>query len=294
MSAAVAPGVHSVLVTPFRADESLDLESAGRLVDHVVDAGVAGVLVLGVMGEADRLSDRERDRLLAAVLEAVAGRVQVTVGISHRATVVAVERGLAAERRGADAVMVALAPGGDPLEQVRRVAAGPALPVVVQDYPAASGVHLPVDALAVLARSLPSGSAVKLEDPPAAPKVARLVRAAPALRVFGGLGGVALLDELEAGAAGTMTGFALPALLVGIVEAHARGDRDGARAAFESAKPLLAFEAQPAGGLALRKEILRRLGVLATATLRAPAPGLDATLLRPLDALLDRHAAVVA
>ena len=190
MSVPVAPGVHFVLVTPFRADESVDLESAGGLVDHAVRAGVAGVLALGVMGEADRLSDRERDQVLAAVLEAAAGRVQVVAGVSHEATVVAAARAQRAERAGASAVMVAPPAGGDPAEQVLRAAGGVSIPVVVQDYPPASGVHLAVDDLTRLADALPRGSAVKLEDAPAAPKVARLARAAPGLRVFGGLGAV--------------------------------------------------------------------------------------------------------
>ena len=286
----LAPGVHSVLVTPFTPHQAVDEGSVRSLVGYCVGIGVDGVLALGVMGEAGKLSDAERERVQAATIEAAAGRTQVTVGVTHASTAVTRERARAAARAGADGVMVSPPPetaAGPALrEHFRRVAEGLDAPVVVQDYPAGSGVVLPVDFLASLADDLPPGSAVKLEDPPTAPKIARLRAEAPSLRIFGGLGGVSLLEELEAGAEGTMTGFALPDLLVEIVGAHEAGDIDRARAAFEAALPLLVFEAQPVVGLALRKEILRRRGAIAHATIRAPGPALDKQTLAALDRLL--------
>src|SRR5439155_1965195 len=171
-------------------------------------------------------------------------------------------------------------------EHFRRVGDGLSVPVVVQDHPASSGVRLPVEFLAGLAGSLPRGSAVKLEEPPTAPKTAALRRAAPGLPIYGGLGGASLLHELDAGAVGTMTGFAFPHLLVEIVEAHAGGDGDRARRVFESALPLLVFEAQPVVGLGLRKEILRRRGAIAHATVRQPAAAVDERSLAALGELL--------
>jgi 4-hydroxy-tetrahydrodipicolinate synthase len=103
----LARGVHSVLVTPFAPDESVDEASVGTLVDYCVAAGVAGVLVLGVLGEADRLSDAERERMIAVVLERAAGRVQVTVGVTHQSTEILRRRGAIAHatvRRPAAAV----------------------------------------------------------------------------------------------------------------------------------------------------------------------------------------------
>ena len=107
-------GVHSVLVTPFAPDESVDETSIGTLVDYCVAAGVDGVLVLGVLGEAYRLSDTERERMIAVTLERAAGRVQVTVGVTHQSTRVAVERALAGERAGAAAVMASPPAGASP------------------------------------------------------------------------------------------------------------------------------------------------------------------------------------
>ena len=286
----LSPGVHSVLVTPFAADESLDEASIRTLVDYYVAAGVVGVLALGVLGEADKVSDAERERVQGAVLEQADGRVQVTVGISAPSTALAVDRGLAAARAGAGAVMVA-----PPAESVagpalrdhyRRIGEHVGIPVVVQDLPSVGGVRLPVDFLVALVAELPPGSVVKLEDPPTPAKTAALRAAAPSLEVFGGLGGTALLHELEAGSAGTMTGFALPQVLVEIVAAHQAGEPARARRLYESALPLLVFEAQPVVGLGLRKEILRRRGAIASAVVRQPAPAPDGHSLGALDDLL--------
>ncbi|CAA9557402.1 MAG: hypothetical protein AVDCRST_MAG59-2265 [uncultured Thermomicrobiales bacterium] len=289
---ALRPGVHNVTATPFMPDESLDEASLPTLVDSCLAAGCEGMLILGVLGEADKLDDAERDRVVAGVVEAAAGRLQITVGVTHSATAVTRRRARDAARLGADAVMVSPPPGsaaGPALrDHFRRVADGldPAVTFVVQDHPTSSGVKLPVPFLAELGEALPPGSVVKLEEPPTASKMAALRAATGAYQLFGGLGGVALLHELDAGAAGTMTGFALAEVLVRIVAAHRASDREGARRVFEAALPLMVFEAQPGAGVALRKEILRRRGALAHAAVRMPAATPDAFSLGLLDRLL--------
>ncbi len=286
------PGVHNVTATPFLPDEALDEASLPTLVGYCLAAGCEGMLILGVLGEADKLSDAERDRVVAGVVEAAAGRLQITVGVTHPSTVVTKERAHAALRLGADAVMVSPPPGSAAGPALRdhflRVADGldPNATFVVQDHPTSSGVKLPVPFLAQLGEGLPPGSVVKLEEPPTAPKMAALRAATDAYHLFGGLGGVSLLHELDAGADGTMTGFALPETLVRIVAAFRAGDREGARRIFEAALPLMVFEAQPGAGVALRKEILRRRGALAHASVRRPAPTPDAFSFGLLDAVL--------
>ncbi len=103
---------------------------------------------------------------------------------------------------------------------------------------------------------------------------------------MGGLGGVSLYHELDAGAIGTMTGFALPSMLAAIIKAYRAGDKESARRRFEEALPLLVFEAQPGMGVALRKQLLKERGALAHATIRQPAPLPDPLLLRQLRDLL--------
>lgn len=292
------PGVHNVMATPFLPDESLDVESVRSLVRYCVGAGCDGVLILGVLGEADRLSDAERDTVIGTVLDESAGRLQVTVGITHQSTAVTRVRALAAVDAGADAVMVSPPTGsaaGPTLHKhFARIADGLPIPFVVQDHPTSSGVKLPVEFIAGLATDLPPGAVVKLEDPPTAPKIAALLGQTDAYTVLGGLGGVALMQELEAGSIGTMTGFALPDILVGIVSAFRAGDIDAAYRLFDHALPLIVFEAQPGAGVGLRKELLRQRGAIAHATVRQPAPAPSATALAALEKLVARFEMRVA
>ena len=97
------------------------------------------------------------------------------------------------------------------------------------------------------------------------------------MRIFGGLGGVFLLEELMAGATGAMTGFAFPEILVRIVTLFRAGDVDDAADVFYRAVPLMRFEFQEGIGMAIRKEVLHRRGALASAATRRAGrrPGRD-------------------
>lgn len=289
-------GVHCVMATPFLPDESLDEASLDSLLDYLVASNADGALILGVLGEADRLTDAERDRVVARSIDHAGDRLQISVGVTANSTYATRERAMAAERAGAVAVMVSPPPGssaGPALrEHFRRIADGLQIPLVVQDHPTSSGVRMPVDFIAGLLEFLPPGSVVKAEEPPTAPKIAAILKAAPAYQILGGLGGVSLYQELEAGSHGTMTGFALPEILAAIVSAFHAGDKERARRIFEEALPIMVFEAQPGAGVALRKELLKRRGAIAHATVRQPAPKPDELSLRLLDDLLSRIPAV--
>lgn len=285
-------GVHCVMATPFLPDESLDEASLDTLLDYLVTSGADGALILGVLGEADRLSDHERERVIARCVEHAGDRLQISVGVTANSTFATKERARAAEKAGAAAVMVSPPPGssaGPALrEHFRRIADGLQIPFIVQDHPTSSGVRMPVDFIAGLVEFLPPASIVKAEEPPTAPKIAAILKATQAYQILGGLGGVSLYQELEAGSHGTMTGFALPEILVGIVSAFHAGEKEKARRLFEEALPIMVFEAQPGAGVALRKELLKRRGAIAHATVRQPAPLPDALSLRLLDDLLAR------
>jgi 4-hydroxy-tetrahydrodipicolinate synthase len=284
------PGVHVVMATPFLPDEEVDEVSVRSLIDFCAQAGSDGLLVLGVMGEADRLSDAERERVIDLTIDHSAGRMQVTVGVTAGSTLVARARAVAAARRGADAVMVAPPPGASAgaalREHYHRIGDGLSVPVVVQDHPPSSGVKLPAEFIGSLFDDLPPGSALKLEDPPTGPKLRYVRSCADRPPIFGGSGGLFLLQELEAGAAGVMTGVAAPEMLVGIVRAQRAGNIAVARRLFAAALPLMLFESQPGLSTGLRKEILRRRGAIRHTTVRQPAPTLSTETLRELEALL--------
>ena len=162
------------------------------------------------------------------------------------------------------------------------------LPIVVQDYPPISGFAMEAGLLARIAREVPAARTIKLEDPPTPFKTARILAAAGDTKVaiLGGLGGVFLLEELLAGAAGVMTGFAFPEVLVKVVSLYRAGKIDEAADVFYRFVPLMRFEFQEGIGMAIRKEVFRRRGALADGSTRAPGAVLDAGTRAALDRVL--------
>jgi 4-hydroxy-tetrahydrodipicolinate synthase len=285
--------VYSVLPTPFDAAGEIDSDSLRRVIDLFLADGVSGFTALGVTSEVARLNDAERDRVLDAVVTHVGGRVPVVAGTTADGLRTCVELTRRARAAGAAAVMIS--PPRMPkinsdavLRHFAEVAAASDIPIIVQDYPPISGYAMEASLLARIARDVPSARTIKLEDPPTPFKTARILDLARGLdvKIFGGLGGVFLLEELMAGAAGAMTGFAFPALLVQIVSRYKAGDVDGAADLFYRKVPLMRFEFQEGIGMAIRKEVLRRRGAIANAAIRPPGGTLDVPTLAALDRVI--------
>ena len=278
-------GVFHILATPFRADGALDTDGLPRLVECALATGITGFTILGIAGEAHRLTDEERRRVVETVVKEVRGRVPVAVGVSASGTHLATAFARMAREHGADALMVAPPTGLKNLDTVaehyRIVAAATGLPIVLQDEPVTTQVNMPAPFIAQVCADVPLIEAVKLEEPPTLPKITRL-RALFGSRVaiFGGLGGVYFFEELSRGADGAMTGFPYPEALRAIREHFVAGRRDEARALFYRWLPLIRYESQPGAtpgtAVGIRKEILRRRGWIASALVRPPAPALDA------------------
>ena len=265
-------GVFGVLPTAFHADGALDLDGTGALVRANREAGVAGVTVLGVMGEAAELTEDERQRVVAMVV-ANAAPLSVIVGVSGESREIVAGRARDAAGRGVSAVMVSPARTLGLADAVDAAADG-GLPIVVQDYPAGSGVALSPEAIAAVADGCRLVIGVKAEAPPTVGLIASLRRSHPRLGVLGGLGGLFLVDELRAGATGVMTGFALPDRLVSIVATFAT-DPAAAERRWASLLPLMRFEAFQPFALAARKEVWRLRGVIGSAQCRRAGAELD-------------------
>jgi 4-hydroxy-tetrahydrodipicolinate synthase len=285
-------GIFAITPTPFSDDGRLDVAGIDRIVDFELSAGVHGLTILGIMGESHKLTEEERRRIVERFIKRVDAQVPVVVGTTAAATDLAIRYSREAAELGAAALMVAPPTNLRNLEAVReyyrRVHDATEVPIVVQDEPVFSGVTMPAAFLASLTDTLPRATSIKLEEIPSAVKVAQVLAAAKqSVAVFGGMGGVYFYEELLRGAIGTMTGFAFPEILVGIYTAFAAGDRVGARELFYRYLPLIRYEGQPVVGLAIRKEILRRRGVLASAAIRHPGPSLDVGSRAELDELLE-------
>ena len=286
-------GVFSVLPTPFRGGGDIDVASLRRVVDLIVGAGVKGVTALGVTGEVARLTERERHLVVETVVQQVNGRAAVIVGASADGVRTGVEYSREAKSLGASAVMVSpprmlKLNSESVVNHYKALAEAVDLPIVVQDYPPISGFAMEAGLLARIAREVPAARTVKLEDPPTPFKTARILAAAGETKVaiLGGLGGVFLLEELLAGAAGVMTGFAYPEVLVQVVSLYRAGRLDEAADVFYRFVPLMRFEFQEGIGMAIRKEVFRRRGAIEDASTRAPGALLDEGTRAALDRVL--------
>jgi 4-hydroxy-tetrahydrodipicolinate synthase len=286
------PGLWVVLATPFDESYAVDHASLRRQVALARSAGAQGVVVLGVFGEAQSLDLREQGSVVRTV---AADGLPVVVGLPARTTAVAVEQaevalGAAGERLRALMVQVNAADPAVVVEHLHRVHDATGAGVVLQDYPLVSGVRTSTDAVLQVLAGCPFVVAVKAESAPTPPAVARIAAGSDA-PVFGGLGGVGLVDELACGAAGAMTGFSHPEGLRQTLDAFARGGVEIACEAWAPWLPLVNFEGQAGIGLALRKQLLHRRGVLTTPLVRPPAPGAPPELLPLLEEHLQRVAA---
>ncbi len=265
-------GVFSVLPTAFHDDGDLDLDGTANLVRATRDAGVAGLTVLGVMGEAAELREDERRAVLACV-RSTAPTAPLVVGVSGDSAALIAERAKDAAEAGLDALMVGAARAVGLAEAVA-AAATAGLPIVIQDYPLGSGVTVTAAEISVVAAAQPLVIGVKAEAPPTSGAIEALRHANPGLGVMGGLGGLFLIDELRAGASGVMTGFALPERLVSVVRTYPTNPAEAERE-WEQLLPLMRLEAFPPFSLVARKEVWRLRGAIGSSRCRRAGAGLD-------------------
>jgi len=293
-----AKGVYIIAATPFTDDGALDLQSVDTLTDFYLRCGVHGFTLLGMMGEAHKLTADESIEVVKRVIDR-AGDRQVIVGVSHA--------GLENVRRLSHEVMVAGAAGvmvappaglkGDDgiynyYAQVFE-ALGPHIPVVYQDYPQATGVYLPPAVFERLVDDFKQLVMLKHEDAPGLAKLTRVRESEkkPGRRrvsILVGNGGLYLPQELQRGADGAMTGFAWPEMLVQVCALFATGKAEEAEDLFDIYLPLVRHEVQPAIGLALRKEVLFMRGAIKSPRQRAPGSSLTATDRAELGSMIAR------
>ena len=286
-------GVIPILATPFHDDETLDLASLTRMIEFLAPIGVDGVTLLGVLGESNRLTDSERTTLIKTAIKAAAG-LPVIAGCSHTGTAATISLAREAADLGAAGVMIA--PSRQPVpndslvcEYYERIGAAVPIPIVLQDHPASTEVHMRVPLILNIAAQVPSIACIKAEAVPSPQKITALRNGLKEIRpipILTGLGGLYGFFDLERGSEGFNTGFAFPEVLMAMVKSVGSGDMDAAYGIYRLYLPLMVFEQQP--GLAIRKEILRRRGLLTSAHVRHPGGNIDRATADQLQRLLDR------
>lgn len=283
-------GVFPIVITPFDDDENTDLESFDRIIRFMAKLGVDGVTILGVLGESNRLIDQEREALIRTAVKA-GGELPVIVGTSHAGTRATCDLSQMAEQLGAAGVMVT--PSREPVpnpdrifEYLQRVAESISIPIVAQDHPASTQVHMALSLVLKLVREIPQIACIKQEATPTPPKTRALIAAMDGspTTILTGLGALYGQYDLESGADGFMTGFAFPEVLKALVRARHAGQHDRVHNIYQRFLPLIVFEQQP--GVAIRKEIFRLRGLIQSNQVRHPGSSIDPDTASQLRAVL--------
>ena len=300
MLTSAAKGVYIISATPFHDDGRIDIASTDRLIEFYKESGVDGITVLGMMGEAPKLDAAEAQGFVKQVV----GRARdlpVIVGIS--APGFAAMRALAESSMNAGASGVMIAPPASVKTDDHIVAyyadavsaIGTGIPFVIQDYPLSTGVVMANSVIERIVAAHASCVMLKHEDWPGLEKISAVRKAQSEGRmrqisILTGNGGLFLDFEMSRGADGAMTGYAFPEMLVGVCRLMSSGKRDAAHDLFDAHLPLVRYEQQPGAGLAVRKYVLKRRGIIASDAQRKPGGSLSAAARAEVDYLLARLA----
>ncbi len=297
--AANARGVYVIAPTPFHSDGRIDDASIDRMTDFFLQSGVDGITLLGQLGEAPKMTHAES----VAIVGRVVARAQVPIVVGVSAPGFAPMRALAQDAMVAGAAGVMIAPPStlrtdDSIVQYYGQASqaiGTDIPFVIQDYPLTFSVQMTPAVIRRIVADNPACVMLKHEDWPGLEKISQL----RALEKEGSLRHIAILTgnnalfldfEMERGADGANTGYCFPDMLVDVVRLSHAGRRDEAHDLFDAHLPLIRYEQQPGPGLAVRKYVLMRRGIIACDVLRKPGAALTATARAEVDYLLARLA----
>ena len=291
-----ASGVFTIAATPFLPDGTLDAESIDRLVDFYLEKGATGLTILGMMGEAGKLTAAESTTVIERVCRRA--KVPVVVGVSAPGFAAMEALSQVAMDKGAAGVMVAPIGGLKSDREIRAYfetvsARLDPIPWVLQDFPLTTGVRIEPSVILDIVATSPNCVMLKHEDWPGLEKISALRAAsdegARRISILCGNGGLYLLEEMIRGADGAMTGFAYPEMMSEVVRLMNVGQEAKARDVFDAYMPLIRYEAQPGLGLAIRKHILAKRGAIAHPTVRSPGPKLTPATIREVDTLIERQ-----
>jgi len=291
-------GTYTAIVTPFRdaPGQPVDWEALDALVDAQVAAGVAGVVPVGTTGESPTLTHEEHDEVIARTVKRARGRVQVVAGTGSNSTREAIGTSQAAERAGADAVMLVCPYYNRPTQEglhahFVEVAKSVRVPVVVYNIPVRTGCDLLPETLARIAEAAPNVVATK-------EATGNVLRAQKIAQLMGGAMTVLSGDDaltlamVAVGARGviSVTSNVLPAEVSRATRLALEGPAHEALAAHLALMPVheaMFVEANPApvkAALAARgvmKDVVR-------SPMAACTPGARATVVAALDAYAAR------
>ena len=270
--------MYPILATPFLDDESIDFKSLKPLIDYLIeDQGIDGIVFGANASEGHLLTDAEKERIAAEVIEIVNGRIPIILSVTHFSAKIAAQKAVRAEKDGADCVLT-LPPffgkwrsGPKKIkEYLKHISEAVSIPIMLQDHPV-SAIALSPAVLCEMAAEVPGLDYLKMEQDISAVKVGDIMKSAPDTfhGVFTGMAGVRLFWELENGAIGCMPACVPAKPLADIIHLHWEGKKDESFDLFQKWLPLLTFLLR-VGRRDLVKDYLVRKGIITSAKLREP------------------------
>jgi 2-keto-3-deoxy-L-arabinonate dehydratase len=289
-------GCIPILVTPFADDGSLDLGSLEREIDWVLAEGASGVACVAIASEGYKLTESERDAVIAASVRRVDGRVPVVASADGPGEEPAIDRARRAAALGADVLMVLpsyfVKPGPDAITSYyARIADASGLPIMLQDAPQLTGVSMAPALWARIAEATAGLRYIKAEGTPQGPTISEALRlCGDRVGVFCGWGGLSLLDALERGAIGNMPAPNFTRFFADVQRVWETGDRKHAEQLFDRGVPFVMWSMQSIDhSVTAAKVELHRRGVIASPRLRQPALALDEIACDQLSRFIDRR-----
>ena len=291
-------GIIAIATTPFDEENHIDYNSVDRLADYYLESGVSGVTILGVMGEAHKLNIEEQKSLIIRYIDKLKGKVPVIVGVSNPGIDNLELLSKFSMDSGASGVMVSGINGLKNDDQIKSyfnqvIERTKNIPICLQDYPPTTNVYFSESVINNIIRDHSSIQMFKHEDCPGHNKLTKLIKhREQSLKrkysIFVGNGGLYVPQELRRGADGVMTGFAFIEMLVNVFNLFTNNSEEASEDLFDMYLPLIRHEQQFGVGLALRKFVLQKRGIIKSSKVRAPGPILTNEDIKEINNLLNR------
>ena len=288
-------GVCPVVSVPFFEDESIDFKGLNNVTDFVLNEGCESVCLFAFNSEPHKMSDAEKRATIESFLKHLNGRAKALIGIVENSIEGCISLAQFAEKHGADGIILyppALStPSGDALlDYFKKVSESVKLDVMIQDNPRSTGVTMSFDFLLEAYNSIENFKHLKVECPIPIRKLKKLVDMTNGeILCYSGNGGIHAIEAFLNGAAGIMPGVIASGWFVKMFKDIKAGRVNEARDFFEKLLPLLWYEDQSLEFfVTCEKELLKRLGIIENATVRAPGCILTDEEREQLFALYDR------
>ena len=285
-------GVFPILSTPFDSKDNIIFDDLESEVEYAINSGVSGVAI-ALASEVYKLTNSERDEMLAKVVSYSNGRIKVCMNTTAESTKMCIEYSKKAQDLGADALMIAPPSfGGVDANEIKKyfinVAEEVNIPIFMQDvFETPISPELAVE----LSKSNKNLSYLKVEVPPTLPRFNKLKKIANGNFPipFGGAGGLFMVEEMRRGSKGTMPVCAIPEMFVEVFNLWSEGKEFEAEEYFHKYLPLIRTLGQGLGIWNwLPKYILKRKGIFNEVYAREPSLKPDENQIYELERIMEK------